>query len=171
MEKIKNEKNEKGNISFEFAKIMDVHKIVYMWMKMKEEFSDPIYSILDKDHREAELFYLSLVNKISSKESQNSNIIILALYKKEPIGFGIGDIRILENSSHWIGYCNEIYVKDKFRNRGIEGSIRFKIIEELKKRKVSKVLYIVDYIDSKNIQDYINKGFNPVRIIFIKEEK
>lgn len=162
---------EKGNISFKMAEIMDIHKIVYMWVKMKEEFIDPIYSVLDKDHREAELFYVSLVNKMCSTDIKNGNVIILALYKKEPIGFGMGEVRILENSSHWVGYCNDIYVKEKFRDRGIESSIRFRIIEELKKKKVSKTLYMVNYKGEEGIKDYIKSGFIPVKVILIKEEK
>ena len=162
--------DEKTNISFHAAQIMDIHKIVYMWIKMREEFADPVSLLLDKDQREGEFFYLSLVNRICNPKSKSSNIVILAVYKKEPIGFGLGDIQVLDNSSHWIGYCREIYVKEKFRKRGIESSIRFKIIEELRKRKVSNVLYVVDY-NEKEIESYRKNGFTPINITFMKEEK
>lgn len=161
-----------GNITFRLAQIMDIHKIVYMWIKMREEFSDPVYSILDRDHKEAEIFYISLVDKLYSPQLKDTNIILLALYKTEPIGFGMGTIRILENSSHWLGYCREgeIYVKEKFRNRGIEGDIRLRIVKELNERKVSKVLYEVDY-NEKIVKTYKDKGLTPIKIIFMRDEK
>lgn len=158
-----------GNMGFELAKIMDIHKIVYMWIKMRDEFIDPIGILLDRDQKESEIFYMSLVGRICNPQIVKSNVVVLATYKKEPIGFGLGNIEHLDNSSHWIGYCREIYVKDRFRKRGVEISIRSKIIGEFKKRNVSKVLYVVDY-NEKELEIYKKRGFTPIKITFAKEE-
>ena len=163
------EKGKNGNIVFVPATVMDLHKIVYMWIKMREEFSDPVESLLDRDQREVEFFYRSLMLKVTDERFKNGNIVIIAFYKTEPIGFGLADVQVLDNSSHWLGYCREIYVKEKFRKRGIEVEIRRTLIEELKKRKVSKILYVVEYND-KIIESYQKKGFVPIKITFIKEE-
>lgn len=157
------------DLSYKLATMMDAHHIVYMWRKMRGEFSDPVREVLDTVTSEHEFFYVNLFAKLISPKLKKFNIIIIAKYKEEPIGFGLGDIRVLDNSSHLIGHSREIYAKERFRNKGVEGSIRLRIIEEFKKRNVSKVLYDIVYNDNV-LSTYSKLGFKPIRVTFMKEE-